>query len=99
MADYTITAADEGVYEIALTAGTPVTVEVDIFYTDVVISVHSGTDPVYYSVNDLTPAPKDQAAGMVVPNMWREIPLKPFAATSVLALVSASAAVVSVSRS
>lgn len=99
MADYTITAAQEGVYEIALSAGVPVTVEVQIFYTSVVISVHSGTEPVYYNVNDLTPAPQDQEAGMVVPNMWREIPLTPFAATTVLALVSASAAVVSVSRS
>lgn len=107
MADYTITAAQEGVYEIALTAATPATVEIltpdngpnQLFYNSVIISVHSGAEPVYFSVTDPTPAPQDQEAGMVVSNMWREIPLKPFAATTTLALVSASPAVVSVSRS
>lgn len=102
MADYTITAAQEGVYEIALTPSTVTTVEIEnpLSYSTVTVFVHSGSDPVYFSTTDATPAAQEQTSHMVPPSSWYEFSLVPYSGPSyLLALVSASTASVSVSRS
>ncbi len=101
MADYTIAAGDRGVYEIPLTAGTVVTVDVKPTTGQkvagaVTVFVHSGNSPVYVR-RGTTVTARDAAADMVPPFTVADLPLG-VAGAGVVAFVSASAAVISVCR-
>jgi hypothetical protein len=102
MADATITAAQQGAYELNLAANTVLTVDVANNYVspnnDVQVMVHSGTAPVYAKFAG-TVALKDQGATVVLPNQWVDLLGNPNAATYTVALITSAAAVVSVYRS
>lgn len=102
MADYTISAGQTGVYEIALTANTAVTVDISNYTTnpanDMQVMVHSGTAAVYAKFGTSVSV-KDQAATVVLPNQWVDVLGNPNSAMYTLALISSGAAVVSVYRS
>lgn len=102
MADYTISAAQQGVYEVALAANTVVTVDVTNYTTnpnnDMQVMVHSGTAAVYAKFGT-TVTVKDQGASVILPNQWVDVLGNPNAGTYTLALISSAAAVVSVYRS
>jgi hypothetical protein len=102
MADATITAAQQGAYELPLVANTVLTVDVTNYYVnannDVQVMVHSGTAPVYAKFGT-TVALKDQGATVILPNQWVDLLGNPNSATYTVALISSAAAVVSVYRS
>jgi hypothetical protein len=107
MADATITAVQQGAYELALTANTVVTVDVTSNQAStknkVQVMVHSGTAPVYAKfTNGTTITLKDPTATIILPNQWVDLTSvlgNPNTATFTVALISSAAAVVSVYRS
>lgn len=95
MADFTIAPDELGKYELALSAGTAVTVAVESNGAPLQVLVHTATQPVYARAGSVVTA-KDPKATMIMPGTWAEVP-QPLAANTV-ALISAAAATVSVTR-
>lgn len=102
MADFTITAAQNGAYEIALTANTKVTVDVTGKPGTPIIAqvlAHTGTAPVYARVGTAITV-KDPAARIVPVGTWLDLNGGDWNQTGVqsVSLISAAAATVSVTR-
>jgi hypothetical protein len=102
MAEISIAATEVGAYELVLPAGKPVSVQVqangNVLLSSVVLTAHSGADPIYFTVDGTTPAPKSPTSLMIPVGMYREVPTRVDEKTP-LKLVSASDAVVSLARS
>lgn len=100
MADYTIASSDLGVYEIQLAANTAVTVAFETQITPVGVNahvtVHSGTSPVYARAGSAV-TNRDSKATVIDPRTWATVALSDRDGASV-SIISASSAVVSVSR-
>lgn len=101
MADYSIGAEQIGVYEIPLSAGVVVTVQVANRYHPIQnrlqISVHDATAPVYAKLGTTVTA-KEPGASVVTAGTWMDMQAGLNGSTSTIALVSAEDATVSVSR-
>lgn len=100
MSDFILTSSDRGIYEIPLIAGAPVTVSIPagIFSDGLIVLVHSGESPVYADFA-ATVAPKDSRAQMIYPaGAWATVVTGTVYANVTLAVVSATAANVSVFR-
>lgn len=99
MADYTVAADEQGVYEIALTANAPSTVT--FAGTDasvkVEIDVHTAASPVYVRPGT-TVTVKDPKARVVPSGTWRDFNVYDWADTEKVSLICAGAATVSVAR-
>jgi hypothetical protein len=105
MADATITAVQQGAYELPLTANTVATVDVTnntpSTKNKMQVMVHSGTAPVYAKFASMV-ALKDAASTIILPNQWVDLSSvlgNPNTAAFTVALISSAAAVVSVYRS
>jgi hypothetical protein len=102
MADHTIQKDEIGVYEIHLTAGNTVTVDIENVYGFInnraQISVHDASMPVYVKLGN-TIAIKDTTAQIVNAGTWLDIQTgysdEP---ATTIALISAADATVSVAR-
>lgn len=99
MADFTIAHDAVGVYEIALTANTAVSIQFqaqnDFAYTTAQVLVITATAPVYARVG-ATAAVKDGRSIVVTAGSWVDIPVGYGART--ISLISAAPATVSVYR-
>lgn len=99
MADYTVAHDAVGAYELALTAGTPVSIEFktqnDLAYTTAQVLVLTATAPVYARLG-ATAAPKDARSVVVTAGSWVDIPLG--YGNRTLSLVSTATATISVYR-
>lgn len=99
MADYTVAHDAVGVYEIALTANTPVSIEFQtqnqLAYTTAQVLVVTATAPVYTRVGAAAVA-KDTRSIVVTAGSWVDIPLG--YGTRTISLISAQPATVSVYR-
>jgi len=100
MADYQLSASNLGVYEIQLSSGNPTTVAVetdlDLLPNAIQVNVHDAASPVYVRFGT-TVSIKDPAASVVNAGTWLTLPGQ-YGATNTIALISASAATVSVTR-
>lgn len=100
MADHIIHADEQGAYEIALDANTPITIQVDARYGTQLgtlsVTVHSGTRPVYARAGN-TVEVGDPKASQVSPYTWEDLYLNPNDGATIT-LISAEPAIVSVAR-
>lgn len=100
MADYTVQADEQGVYEIVLTAGTKTTVAIvntlGLAAVNVQVTVHEAAEPVYVRAGTNV-AVKDPHAIVIDTGTWATLNTKP-GDTGTLSLISADAATVSVAR-
>jgi hypothetical protein len=98
MADHTIAAEAEGVYELALAANTVTTVDIEFsaYYDVAQVMVHAGTSPVYIKTAN-TVSPREPGALMCPPLMFVAVKLGRRNHRT-LALISEADAIVSVYR-
>jgi hypothetical protein len=100
MADFSIASDEQIEPEIQLTAGQQVTVEVQSQFLPITsrvqVMVHSGDKPVYARPGDTVDV-QDKKASIIPPGTWFDLIIGS-GDTRTIALISAAAAVVSVSR-
>lgn len=101
MADYTIAADEQGVYEVQLEAGTPIVVNFKSSNVNqqksLQVNVHNSTAPVYVRYGD-TVEVREPKAFVVTSGTWLSL-ADDYAAHDTVAIVSAATATVSVTRS
>lgn len=100
MADYTIDVDEQGVYEIPLTGGDITTVQFNnragYINNAVQINVHDASSPVYVRYGDTVDI-RDPKASVVISGTWITLPDN-WDDNFTVAIISASAATVSVTR-
>jgi hypothetical protein len=96
MADYTLTPAQTGLYELALTADSVTRIDVGSHFRAVQLIVHTAPSPVYVRLGS-TITLKDPLADIALEGSWIELSV-PYMTPSTVSIISHSNAVVSVAR-
>jgi hypothetical protein len=101
MADYSIGAEQIGVYEIPLSAGKTITVNIKPRYNlpidGLQISVHDADHPVYVKAGTAV-TPREQGAIVVSAGTWVTLPTSYNQTEATIALTSSGDAIISISR-
>lgn len=97
MADHTLARNDQGIYEIALPANTVKTVEIAPTSGAIQIITHTGDSPIYVKRGTNVVA-REPGADMTVAGNYLQLGVPPHGQTTTLAIISATAANISIIR-
>jgi hypothetical protein len=97
MADHTLNRDDQGIYEIPLAANIAKTIEIAPTSGAVQIITHTGDSPIYVKRGTSVVA-REPGADMTVAGNYLQLGVPPHGQTTTLAIISATAANISIIR-
>jgi hypothetical protein len=97
MADHKLNRDDQGIYEIPLAANTVKTIEIAPTSGAIQIITHAGDSPIYVK-RGTTVAAREPGADMTIVGNYLQLGVPPHGQTTTLAIISATAANISIIR-